>query len=197
MIGKKQLYVVGLVCIVGVGVYLLPKQPKSVRENVPTDIDHAEHSKIDRAVSLVQSGSNPMEGIMLLREVLAEDSTNIEALLYLGLFSVQSGQLEKARERFQTILSYDSDHLDAHWQLGQLDFDAEDFSSSAEHFSVCASSGIQEYENAWFFMGRAKELLGDNPGALEAYMAFRPLTEDTVIIKRLDEFITRLDNNIK
>lgn len=177
--------------------YFLPKQPNSVRENVPETPVNEEMSKIDRAVSLVQSGSNPMEGIMLLREVLAEDSTNVEALLYLGMFSVQSGQLDKARERFETILTYDPNQLDAHWQLGELDFDAEDYSSSARHFSVCANSGFEEYENAWFFMGRAKELSGDEPGALEAYKIFKPLTEDTVILKRLDEFITRLDNNIK
>ncbi len=54
---------------------------------------------------------NPMLGISMLREILAEDETNRQAILNLGLLAIQSGQFERARERFETLVSMDgSDH---------------------------------------------------------------------------------------
>lgn len=181
--------------LVAIGIYVLPKQPASVRnESVPTELE-SETSDVEKAVALV-NGSNPMEGIMMLREILAKDSTNVEALLYMGLFSVQSGQLDKAKERFESVLSYEPGQLDAHWQLAQMDFDATEYDSAAEHFAVCAESGHAEYVNAWFFKGRALEMAGDAEGALTAYKTFRPMTQDTVILGRLDEFIKTLEETI-
>lgn len=197
--GKKQFIAIIVVVLVAVGIYLLPKQPASVRqksqmtESAPADT--SEMSEVEKAVALVQ-GASPMEGIMKLREILEKDSTNVEAILYMGLFSVQSGQLDKARERFESVLQYEPEQLDAHWQLGQLDFDAKAYGSAAEHFAVCANSGLEEYANAWFFKGRSLEMAGDAEGALKAYKTFRPMTQDTVITKRLDEFIKTLEETI-
>lgn len=63
-------------------------------------------------------GTQPMAGITLIREVIAADSTNIEANLQLGLFSVTSRQFDKAIERFQRILRIDSTHIDMYVYLG-------------------------------------------------------------------------------
>jgi tetratricopeptide (TPR) repeat protein len=63
-------------------------------------------------------GNQPMTGITLLREVLQKDSTNIEANLQLGLFSVTSQQYDKAIARFQRILRIDSTHVDMYVYLG-------------------------------------------------------------------------------
>lgn len=63
-------------------------------------------------------GNQPMTGISLLREVLQKDSTNIEANLQLGLFSVTSQQYDKAIARFQRILRIDSTHIDMYVYLG-------------------------------------------------------------------------------
>jgi tetratricopeptide (TPR) repeat protein len=63
-------------------------------------------------------GNQPMTGITLLREVLQKDSTNTEANLQLGLFSVTSQQYDKAIARFQRILRIDSTHVDMYVYLG-------------------------------------------------------------------------------
>ena len=63
-------------------------------------------------------GNQPMTGITLLREVLQKDSTNIEANLQLGLFSVTSQQYDKAIARFLRILRIDSTHVDMYVYLG-------------------------------------------------------------------------------
>ncbi|MEM8566688.1 MAG: peptidase, partial [Bacteroidota bacterium] len=51
------------------------------------------------AMTLVSS-SNPMQGILMLREILQEDPDNEQATFNLGVLSMQSGQYEKAVERF-------------------------------------------------------------------------------------------------
>lgn len=54
---------------------------------------------------------NPMAGIAMLREVLVQDETNRQAILNLGLLAIQSGQFERAKERFENLISLDqADH---------------------------------------------------------------------------------------
>lgn len=72
--------------------------------------------------------SNPMQGILMIREVLEENPQNTEALFQLGLLAVRSGQLEKAIERFEAVLKITPDDWNSvlylgisHSELGQVD----------------------------------------------------------------------------
>lgn len=51
------------------------------------------------------AAASPMEGISLLLEVVKKDPTNRNANLNLGLFSMKSGQFDKAVERFKTVIA--------------------------------------------------------------------------------------------
>jgi tetratricopeptide (TPR) repeat protein len=64
------------------------------------------------------STPNPMQGIMLLREVLQQDPTNELALFNLGMLSMRSGQYGKAVERFRQILVTNPDNRKARFYLG-------------------------------------------------------------------------------
>ena len=48
-----------------------------------------------------------MEGNQTLFENVAQDSANIDVLLQLGKFAIQSGQFEKAVDRIQPVLQID------------------------------------------------------------------------------------------
>lgn len=62
------------------------------------------------AMTLVVS-ENPMSGISMLREVLIKDENNRQAILNLGLLAIQSGQFDRARTRFEKLVSLDAaDH---------------------------------------------------------------------------------------
>jgi len=61
---------------------------------------------------------NPMQGIRLLREVLAEDPKNELALFNLGLLSMRSNQYDKAIERFKQIIGMNPDNMQAQYYLG-------------------------------------------------------------------------------
>ncbi len=64
------------------------------------------------AMTLVAS-ENPMLGIGLLREIVAQDETNRQAILNLGLLSVQSGQFDRAKARFERLISLDTSDNEA------------------------------------------------------------------------------------
>ena len=62
--------------------------------------------------------ANPMKGIQMLRDVVEEDEDNELALYNLGLLSMQSGQYDKAVERFQKVAELNPEHLQAQFFLG-------------------------------------------------------------------------------
>lgn len=64
------------------------------------------------------SGPTPMQGISLLREVIAADPENQEALYQLGILSMQSSQYDKAVSRFLQILSKHPEDTKARFYLG-------------------------------------------------------------------------------
>jgi Flp pilus assembly protein TadD len=72
---------------------------------------------IDEAIEKVR-GDAPMEGIMSLRQIAEEHPNNPKAQFYLGLFSIQSGQYEKAVERFRKVVELDPNNVDAYRFLG-------------------------------------------------------------------------------
>lgn len=56
-------------------------------------------------IAYVTGTSNPMQGIQLLLGVVKNDPKNLKANLNLGLFSMKSGQFDKAVERFKTVIA--------------------------------------------------------------------------------------------
>jgi tetratricopeptide (TPR) repeat protein len=52
----------------------------------------------------VNATEAPMNGISILRDIVAKDSTNEKALYLLGVFSVKSGQTDKAIDRFERLV---------------------------------------------------------------------------------------------
>jgi tetratricopeptide (TPR) repeat protein len=67
----------------------------------------------------VEGSQEPMKGIMMLRKVLQNDSTYIDAHLKLAMFAVQSQQYDKAIERFNKILRIDKNYIEAYIYLGE------------------------------------------------------------------------------
>ncbi|MBO0930646.1 tetratricopeptide repeat protein [Fibrella aquatilis] len=74
-------------------------------------------AKANMAMTYVNT-QTPMQGIMLLREVLQQDPTNELALFNLGMLSMRSGQYSKAIDRFRQILVNDPTNRRAQFYLG-------------------------------------------------------------------------------
>ncbi len=67
--------------------------------NTPNDIT----AKVGQAEVYVEASENPMQGIQILLEVVKTEPENAKANYSLGLFSMKSGQYDKAIGRFETV----------------------------------------------------------------------------------------------
>ncbi len=86
---------------------------ESLLEAKPDDLS----LKNKLAMTLVTTEA-PMSGIMVLREIVATDPTNREALINLGLLSIQSGQFDRAVGRFENLVALDSSDFESKLYLG-------------------------------------------------------------------------------
>ncbi|MGB8192865.1 MAG: tetratricopeptide repeat protein, partial [Chitinophagaceae bacterium] len=63
---------------------------------------------------------NPMEGIMMIREVAERDPHNVYAQMTLGIGGAMTGQFDKAIERFRTVLEHQPSNLEARLHLAEV-----------------------------------------------------------------------------
>ncbi len=128
MLNRSQKKILIGVVLALVAVVLLWMAPRTTEAPAPAAASPLDQ-KVEQAVALIQSGtSNPMEAITLLREVIAEDPNHRGANLWLGEFSMMSGQIDKAVSRFRHVLKIDPAYSPAaeklvlaYLQLGQHD----------------------------------------------------------------------------
>ncbi len=131
-LSKAQLIAIFAAVALVVLLLFAPQKPP-LSEKV-ADVSGDAGEKINLAISYLQEGKDPMKGIMLFREILEKDSNNIKAHYYLGIFSLQSGQWEKARNRFLKVLELDKNETEAYFYLGQANANLKDTANAIEAF---------------------------------------------------------------
>ena len=77
------------------------------------------NAKTDLGLCFAEGTSDPMKGILLLREVVAKNPEHEMAQFNLGILSVKSGQYEKAIERFQKVVEINPSNKEARFLLGR------------------------------------------------------------------------------
>lgn len=82
----------------------------------PTNLD----AKTGLGISMVDGTNNPMDGITILKEVEAADSTHINVQLALADFAVRSQQYDKAIERYSKVLRLKPEYYAIHLSLAEL-----------------------------------------------------------------------------
>jgi tetratricopeptide (TPR) repeat protein len=168
---------------------LLPKHPSS-KEVAATTAD-PDSLKLQQAVELV-NGANPMEGITLLREMVAEDSTNADAHYYLGLFSVKSGQLDKAIARFEKVVGLRPDDIKYQVEVG-YQFMVMDTVVLALQ---CFERGLMldsTDNNSLFFSAQALQRMNRPAEAKQRYEALLRHNNDEVVAEKVKEFLDTLN----
>ena len=187
---------IGLTIAVGVAlvaiVLWLPRKSADAEQltALPTEAA-ATDDPVEAAVQKV-SGENPMEGILALRALAESDPPNVDAVVWLGIFGIQSGQLDKARERFSEALTLEPGHLEATWQLAMLDMEEGAYDRAVVGFETVMGED-STYANGLFFTARCYEAMGKTEAALIRYNEYLPYAPDTVVANRVQDFITRLE----
>ena len=69
-------------------------------------------------IGMTYLSSSPMQGVKMLREVLAEDPKNELALFNMGMLSIQSGQYDKAIDRLKELVTVNPKHVQGQLLLG-------------------------------------------------------------------------------
>ena len=106
----------------------------SVRPNRPSlkkELSITE--QIQDALSNIQDADNPqsqMKGILQMRSLSEKYPENADLQWNMGLFSIQSGQYEKAVARFEKVINIDAQRLDAYVQLAMSYVELKDTSAA-------------------------------------------------------------------
>jgi len=101
---------------------------KKVLDANPKNLD------VKTKLAMTYVSSNPMQGVTMLREVLAEDPKNEPALLNMGMLSIQSGQYERAVERLAELVKINPNHTQGHLLLGIALMNAGDKERARQQF---------------------------------------------------------------
>ena len=89
--------------------------------------------QIQEALSNIQDADNPqsqMKGILQMRSLSEKYPENADLQWNMGLFSIQSGQYEKAVARFEKVINIDAQRLDAYMQLAMSYLALQDTSAA-------------------------------------------------------------------
>lgn len=78
-------------------------------------------------------GEMPMKGVGILLKILEKDPNNINALTNLGYFAIQSGQYEKAIERFDKVLEIEAENAEAYLYLTDIYVSMGDYEKGIEN----------------------------------------------------------------
>ena len=108
-----------------------PKRPSIKKELSITE-------QIQAALSNIQDADNPqsqMKGILQMRSLSEKHPENADLQWNMGLFSIQSGQYEKAVARFEKVITIDAQRLDAYMQLAMSYLALQDTSAATNVLS--------------------------------------------------------------
>ena len=93
-------------------------------------------AKTDLGVCYAEGTSDPMQGIMLLREVVTQKPEHENAQFNLGILSIRSGQYEKAVERFQKVLAINPARKEMYLMIGRAWMLAGNNEKAVENFEL-------------------------------------------------------------
>jgi cytochrome c-type biogenesis protein CcmH/NrfG len=100
---KNQVIAIVVAVVAAVLVISLPRTAKQ-EPAIEVSAENSLDAKVEEAVAIIQGGQGaPMQAITMLLDVLKEDPNHEKALLWLGNFSMMSGQWEKAVDRFHQL----------------------------------------------------------------------------------------------
>ena len=100
------------------------------------------------------STSTPMKGIQMLREIIDKEPENEQALFNLGVLSLQSGQLIKAKERFEQLVSLYPENIHGQLMLGVSLMELGEAQQAAQRFTK-----VKEISNDPAIVGMANGYL--------------------------------------
>jgi tetratricopeptide (TPR) repeat protein len=121
---------------------IVRKYGERVRELYNRVVSEEDRPDLEARIAMTYvSGSNPMQGILKLREIAEEYPDNVEAQYNLGLLGIQSAQYDKAIERFSKVIELEPDNLEGYVYLGVSYFETGEVNKAKEYFDHVINEG--------------------------------------------------------
>jgi tetratricopeptide (TPR) repeat protein len=134
--GENFLSLAGVVSVPATRDYLYQAAITSFERASELESDNLSH-KVKLGTAYVEQGSNPMQGISILLDVVKQDSTYAEAQFALGKFSMLSGQFEKAISRLEKVLHSQPQNTEVLFLLAEAYRNTGNNQKAVEYFEKC------------------------------------------------------------
>ena len=113
----------------------------------------------------------------LSSRAIEQHDCEADAFCNLGIIESQNGNTIKAFNCFTTCLKQNPRHTEAHYNLGNLYFDQNDFRLAQLHFEMAAEFD-PAFANAFFNLGLVLSINGDPDAALRALGKYQALVSE-------------------
>jgi len=151
-----------------------------------------EAGRFEQALLLDERGDT-QAGELYLKAIEEQDCV-ADAYCNLGIIESKRGNSSKAFECFTTSLKYDSRHLEAHYNLGNMYFDVSDHRLAQVHYEIAATID-PSFANLYFNLALVLAINNDLAGAIQAlttYQQLTPLDEG----RNADELLSNLKKSL-
>jgi tetratricopeptide (TPR) repeat protein len=117
-----------------------------------------------------------------------------DAYCNLGIIESRAGKTAKAFDCFTKSLEYDSRHLEAHYNLGNLYFDADNLRLARMYYELVAEID-PTFSNLYFNLGLVLALLEEKKAAIDAFVKYQILAPQEECGKA-DNLISQLKKSL-
>lgn len=131
-----------------------------------------ELSPFEQALLSDERGDN--HAADLYNEAIEKQDCVADAFCNLGIIETQRGNTMRAFDCFTTALKHDPRHCEAHYNLGNLYFDLNDFRVAQVHFELAAEIN-PEFANAFFNLALVQSLNHGSAAAMDALRKYGEL----------------------
>jgi len=151
-----------------------------------------ELSRFEYALLLDERGDP--KAAELYAKAIEEQDCVADAYCNLGIIESQKGNTAKAFDCFTTSLKHNPRHAEAHYNLGNLYFDLNDFRLAQIHYEL-AGEVEPSFANVYFNLALVQALNNDLAAALSAITRYQELVPDDEA-RMADELLCNLKKSL-
>src|SRR5947207_2739385 len=129
-------------------------------------------SRFEQALMLDERGD--LKAAELYRKAIEEQDCVADAYCNLGIIESQKGNTAKAFDCFTTSLKYNPRHSEAHYNLGNLYCDVNDFRLAQIHYEM-AKEVDPSFANVYFNLALVQAINNDLGAAVSALTRYQEL----------------------
>jgi tetratricopeptide (TPR) repeat protein len=144
--------------------------------------------------ALLRDEQGDAEAEALYRKAITENDCPADAYCNLGILESQKGSTSKAFDCFTQALKLNARHLESHYNLANLYFDAGDLRLARVHYEMAAEVD-PSFPNLYFNLGLVQAMSKDLTAAIASLTRYRELVGEEEASKA-DDLLSTLQKSL-